>query len=64
MKVLVAITDAEREHALLETATALACDGEVVLASVIEVTGEETLASAQPEARTRRRAVGGLAREA
>src|SRR5437773_2124042 len=64
MKVLVAITDAEREHALLETATALACDGEVVLASVIEVTGEETLASAQPEARTRRRALDALASEA
>lgn len=64
MKVLVAITDAERDRALLETATALACDGEVVLASVIEVTGEETLASAQPEARARRRALDALAAEA
>src|SRR5207245_2432397 len=55
MKVLVAITEPERESALVETAAALACDGEVVLASVIEVTGENTLASAQPDASGRRR---------
>src|SRR2546428_13448860 len=61
MKVLVAITEPERESALLETAAALACGGEVVLASVIEVTGEGTLASAQPEARGRRRALDALA---
>ena len=60
MKVLVAITEPERESALVETAAALACDGEVVLASVIEVTGENTLASAQPEARGRRRALDAL----
>ena len=40
MKVLVAITEPERESALVETAAALACGGEVVLASVIEVTGD------------------------
>ena len=61
MKVLVAITEPERESALVETAAALACGGEVVLASVIEVTGEDTLASAQPEARGRRRALDALA---
>ena len=61
MKILVAITEPEREGALLETAAALACGGEVVLASVIEVTGDATLASAQPEARGRRRALDALA---
>src|SRR5438093_11696847 len=61
MKVLVAIGDPEREGSLLETAAALAGDGEVVLASAIEVTGEDTLASAQPEARVRRRALDALA---
>src|SRR5207237_8746950 len=57
MKVVVAISDPERESGLLETAAALAGDGEVVLASAIEVTGDATLASAQPEARARRRAL-------
>src|SRR5216117_615007 len=61
MKVLVAISDPERDSGLLETAAALAGDGEVVLASAIEVTGEDTLASAQPEARVRRRALDALA---
>jgi glucosyl-3-phosphoglycerate synthase len=63
MKVLVAIADTERDRALVDTATALACDGEVILASVVEVTGDETLASAQPEVRARRRAVDALAGE-
>jgi len=63
MKVLVAISEPEREGSLLETAAALAGDGEVVLASAIEVTGDATLASAQPEARTRRRALDALAGE-
>jgi nucleotide-binding universal stress UspA family protein len=61
MKVLIAISDPEREGSLLETAAALAGDGEVVLASAIEVTGDATLASAQPEARARRRALDALA---
>ncbi|HYU82170.1 MAG TPA: glucosyl-3-phosphoglycerate synthase [Candidatus Polarisedimenticolia bacterium] len=61
MKVLVAISDPEREGSLLETAAALAGDGEVVLASAIEVTGDATLASAQPEARARRRALDAMA---
>src|SRR5438093_12159837 len=63
MKVLVAISDPERDSGLLETAAALAGDGEVVLASAIEVTGDATLASAQPEARARRRALDALAGE-
>src|SRR5207244_11189562 len=63
MKVLVAISDPERDSGLLETAAALAGDGEVVLASAIEVTGDATLASAQPEARARRRALDALASE-
>src|SRR5256714_4768889 len=63
MKVLVAISDPERESGLLETAAALAGDGEVVLASAIEVTGEATLASAQPEARARRRALDAVGGE-
>lgn len=61
MKVLVAITEPERDVSLLETGAALACDGEVVMASAIEVTGEATLATAQPEARARRRALDALA---
>ncbi len=63
MKVFVAITDAERDGPLLETALALAHGGEVVAASVIEVTGDEGLASAQPEARGRRRALDTLVAE-
>jgi glucosyl-3-phosphoglycerate synthase len=63
VKVVVAITDPEREGSLLETAAALAGDGEVVLASAIEVTGDATLASAQPEARARRRALDAMAGE-
>src|SRR5438874_1585240 len=63
MKVVVAISDPERESGLLETAAALAGDGEVVLASAIEVTGDATLASAQPEARARRRALDALTSE-
>ena len=63
MKVLVAISDPQRESGLLETAAALAGDREVVLASAIEVTGDATLASAQPEARARRRALDALTTE-
>jgi len=37
VKVLVAISDPQRESGLLETAAALAGDGEVVLASAIEL---------------------------
>jgi len=64
MKVIVAVADPERDGPLLETADALANGGEVVLASVIEVTGDDTLASAQPEARGRRRMLDALAAQA
>src|SRR5437870_12478772 len=63
MKVLVAISDPERDSGLLAPATARSGDREVVLASAIEVTGDATLASAQPEARARRRALDALAGE-
>ena len=61
MKVLVAVADAERDRPLLDMAAALARDGEVILASVIEVTGDAALTSAQPEARARRRLLDTLA---
>jgi glucosyl-3-phosphoglycerate synthase len=63
VKIVVAVSEPERESALLETAVALAGEGEVVLASAIEVTGDATLASAQPEARARRRALDAMASE-
>jgi glucosyl-3-phosphoglycerate synthase len=63
VKVLVAISEPDRESSLVETAAALAGDGEVVLASAIEVTGDATLASAQPDARGRRRALDAMAAE-
>ena len=56
MKCLVAIAEPSRDRGLIDVAAALAgADGEIVLASVIEVPDGETLASAQPQARTRRR---------
>jgi len=61
VKVLVAVADAERDRPLLDMAAALARDGEVILASVIEVTGDAALTSAQPEARARRRLLDTLA---
>jgi glucosyl-3-phosphoglycerate synthase len=62
MKVLVAIVDAARDHGLIDVAAGLAKeDGEIVLASVIEVPEGETLASAQPQARARRRELTMLA---
>ena len=64
MKVVVAVADLERDRPLIELAGALGFDGEVVLASVIEVTGDAALASAQPEARGRRRALDALAGDA
>ncbi|HEV2250964.1 MAG TPA: glucosyl-3-phosphoglycerate synthase [Candidatus Limnocylindria bacterium] len=62
MKCLVAIVDAARDRGLIDVAAALAGeDGEVVVASVIEVPEGETLASAQPQARARRRELAALA---
>ncbi|CAN5127685.1 hypothetical protein BH18CHL2_BH18CHL2_03920 [soil metagenome] len=57
MRCLVALVDPPREAALVEVATAIAGRDDALLASVIEVTGERTLASAQPEARAARRAL-------
>src|SRR5260221_4989982 len=62
MKCLVAIVDPPRDRGLIEVASALAGkDGEILVASVIEVPGGETLASAQPQARARRRELAALA---
>src|SRR5438067_1747930 len=62
MKCLVAIVDPARDRGLIEIADALAgADGEIVAASVIEVPEGETLASAQPQARARRRELTTLA---
>jgi len=62
MKVLVAIVDPARDRGLIDVAAGLAKeDGEIVLASVIEVPDGETLASAQPQARARRRELTTLA---
>src|SRR5213593_2245780 len=63
MKVLVAITEPERESALVETAAALAGEDDVVLASVIEVPEDVTLAAAQPQAKQLRRSLELLAAE-
>jgi nucleotide-binding universal stress UspA family protein len=62
MKILVAIVDATRDRGLIDVAVALAgAEGEIILASVIEVPEGETLASAQPQARARRRELMTLA---
>src|SRR5436305_8607799 len=60
MKVVAVITDPERERALVELAVGLAGRGEALLVSVIEVPEGELLASAQPEAKRRRRALDQL----
>jgi len=62
MKILVAIVDPARDRGLIDVAAGLAKDdGEIVVASVIEVPEGETLASAQPQARARRRELTTLA---
>ena len=60
MKVVVVVTDAERERPLVDLAAGLASGGDLILLSVIEVPDGEPLASAQPEARQRRRVLGQL----
>jgi nucleotide-binding universal stress UspA family protein len=57
MKVVAVITDPERERGLVELASALAANSDVLLVSVIEVPEGELLASAQPEAKRLRRAL-------
>jgi len=62
MKCLIAIVDPARDRGLVEVAAGLVGDdGEIVVASVIEVPEGETLASAQPQARARRRELAALA---
>jgi nucleotide-binding universal stress UspA family protein len=61
MKCLVVIADPARDRTLIDVAAALAGNDDVVLASVIEVPEGETLASAQPQARARRRELQALA---
>jgi glucosyl-3-phosphoglycerate synthase len=61
MRCLVAVVDPARDRGLIEVAAALAGDDEIVVASVIEVPEGETLASAQPQARARRRELAALA---
>ncbi|HEY6959986.1 MAG TPA: glucosyl-3-phosphoglycerate synthase [Candidatus Limnocylindria bacterium] len=60
MKVVAVITDPERERTIADLAVALASGDDVLLVSVIEVPEGELLASAQPEARRRRRALDQL----
>ncbi|TMD60701.1 MAG: glucosyl-3-phosphoglycerate synthase [Chloroflexi bacterium] len=54
MRVLVAIGDIDRDRGLVDVARALGDGGDLVLASVVEIPGSRSLASAQPRARTRR----------
>ena len=61
MKCLVAIVDPARDRGLIDCAAALAPEQEILLASVIEVAEGEPLASAQPQARARRRELAELA---
>ena len=61
MRCLVAVDDPVRDKGLIELAAALAGGDDVIVASVIEVPEGETLASAQPQARARRREITALA---
>jgi nucleotide-binding universal stress UspA family protein len=62
MKVVVIVSDAERERPLVDLAAGLASADELLVVSAIEVPEDETLSSAQPEARSRRRALDLLVR--
>lgn len=57
MRCLVVVTDPERDRGLVDVAVSLAGPDEVMLASVIEVPENDTLASAQTDARAQRRAL-------
>ncbi len=63
MKVLVVLTDLERERHLADLGVAIAGEDEVVLASVLEVGAERSLAAEQPQAKARRRELDALATE-
>jgi glucosyl-3-phosphoglycerate synthase len=55
VKVIVALADVERDRHLVELAMGIAGDGDVVLASAIEVGAGRSLAAEQPQVRARRR---------
>lgn len=61
MKTVVLLADLEREGHLADLATAVAGEDEVILASVIEVSGDRSLATEQPQARARRRELDAFA---
>ena len=63
MKTLIAVADIERDRAVVQTGLALAGEDDVVLASVIEVPEDVTLAAAQPQAKQLRRSLELLAAE-
>ena len=63
MKCVVIINDPERERALVDLGAGLAPGDGLLIASVIEVSEGEPLASAQPEAKRRRRALSQLVPE-
>lgn len=62
MRCLVVVSDPERERGLVEVAAAFAGTDPLTLVSVVEVADDRTLASAQPEARARRRLLRPLER--
>ena len=61
MRILVAVTDLERERHLADLAAAIAGDDEVILAAVIEVPVGRSLASEQPRAKQLRRELDAVA---
>ncbi|HUQ42398.1 MAG TPA: glucosyl-3-phosphoglycerate synthase [Candidatus Limnocylindrales bacterium] len=63
MKCVVVINDPERERPLVDLGAGLAANGELLIVSVIEVPEGEPLASAQPEAKRRRRELAQLVPE-
>ncbi len=61
MRILAVLAHLERDRHLADLALAVAGDDEVVLASVLEVGTERSLAAEQPQARARRRELDTLA---
>ena len=60
MKCVVVINDPERERGLVDLGSGLAPGADLLIVSVIEVPEGEPLASAQPEAKRRRRELSQL----
>ncbi len=63
MKALAVLVDLERERHVVDAAAALARGDELVLVSVLEVGAGRSLATEQPQARTRRRELEAVAAE-